>query len=736
MKEGQFEGHAIEQMLRALYQSQQLDLKEKIQTGKGCHELTDGFVQFMDEMPGGFLVYHADQGEEIIYANRALLRIFQCENMEEFRAHTGNSFRGLVHPDDLDAVEESIRTQIESSQYDLDYVEYRVRRKDGAIRWIEDYGHFVHSDSIGDIFYVFLGDATEKRDQQLLEKTILVNERLERDRRIRNIMEEYDKERTQINEEYIRQLEVIEGLSVNYDSICFVDLELDQVQPYRLSERTSALFYDRLTNRSYSEYAENYVKMWVHPEDREVVVRATSPDYIREKLSDGRTYYFNYRVVVEKEQQYLQLRVVNVGRGDGVRQVVLGYRRVDEELQRQMEQQSLLAEALAKANLAITSKNTFLSNMSHDMRTPLHAIFGFTSLAKLNIENTAEALDCLERVETASRQLLDMIDKVLQISALDESAELEEAECDLRGTVGDIYNFLEPQAHEKDIDFTLNCDQLRHNIVFTDQEKLRQLILYLTNNALTYTNPGGRVTIRIEEGEELPNQYALYNITVEDTGIGISSEFLDKIFEPFSREKNSTLSGVHGIGLGLTIAKNIVDMMGGVLSVQSVVDKGSVFTAAFRFRIQTWRSAARKGLEQSKPVRILLAEDNEINREIEMELLGDLGFEIDPAENGKIALDKIDQAPPGYYDVVLMDLQMPVMDGWMASLSIRALRDSVKAEVPIIALTANALENDRRRAKECGIDAHLRKPMDLALLLHTMEELTGKRRPEKPEADD
>ena len=392
-----------------------------------------------------------------------------------------------------------------------------------------------------------------------------------------------------------------------------------------------------------------------------------------------------------------------------------------------MEQQSLLAEALAKANLAINSKNTFLSNMSHDMRTPLHAIFGFTSLAKLNLENTAEAADYLDRVETASRQLLDMIDKVLEVSSLDgETAELEETECDLRQTVGDVYSFLEPQAQEKDISFTLNCDSLRHNIVFTDQEKLRQLVMYLANNALTYTNPGGRVSIRVEEGEELSTEYAVYRITVEDTGIGISSEFLDKLFEPFSREKNTTLGGVHGIGLGLTIAKNIVDMMGGVLSVQSAIDKGSTFTAAFRFRVQAWHASARKQAEEGAAFRILLVEDNEINREIEMELLGELGFEIDPAENGMIALEKMRDSDPDYYDVVLMDLQMPVMDGWQASVAIRALPDKAKARVPIIALSANALERDLRKSRECGLDAHLRKPMDLALLLRTMEELTGR----------
>lgn len=713
----------MEQVLRVLCQPDGASRDDLPQN----EEVTGAFVHFMDEMPGGFLIYRADQGEEIIYANRSLLRIFQCETMEEFRAHTGNSFRGLVHPDDLKAVEESIQSQVEASQYDFDYVEYRVRRRDGTIRWIEDYGHFVHSESAGDIFYVFLGDATEKRERQMEEKTRLMNERLERERKLRHLIEEYDKERTLINEEYLRQLEVIEGLSVNYEAICYVDLDRDQVIPYRLSVRTAALFYNKLTDRAYSSYASGYVDMWVHPEDRELVAKTTSSEYMKEKLEDCLTFYINYRVVVSGELQYIQLRVVNVSHEEGVCQVVMGYRRVDEEIQQQMEQQSLLAEALAKANLAINSKNTFLSNMSHDMRTPLHAIFGFTSLAKLNLENAAEAADYLDRVEAASRQLMDMIDKVLEVSSLDdESAELEETECDLRQTVGDVYSFLEPQAQEKDISFTLNCDSLRHNIVFTDQEKLRQLVMYLANNALTYTNPGGRVSIRVEEGEESANEYAVYRITVEDTGIGISPEFLDKLFEPFSREKNTTLGGVHGIGLGLTIAKNIVDMMGGVLSVQSTIDKGSTFTAAFRFRVQAWHASARKQAEEGAAFRILLAEDNEINREIEMELLGELGFEIDPAENGMIALEKMRDSDPGYYDVVLMDLQMPVMDGWQASVAIRALPDKAKARVPIIALSANALERDLRKSRECGIDAHLRKPMDLALLLRTMEELTGR----------
>lgn len=695
------ERYVIEQILRALNQPQECGGAEERSS-----ETAEAFLRFMDEMPGGFLIYYARRGEQIIYANQSLVRMMGCGTVEEFREYTGGSFRGIVYPDELEAVEESIRSQIAASQYDLDYVEYRVRAKDGSIRWVEDYGHYVEIEGIGGIFYVFLGDATGKREQM-------------------------QRERDHLDQEYLRQLEVIEGLSVNYESICYLDLDKDQIVPYRLSSRTTALFEGEHIARTYTPYARDYVTLWVHPEDRELVAEATAPDYIREKLADSRTYYLNYRVLMEGELQYIQLRVVNVGHHEGVSQAVLGYRRVDEEIQQQMEQQSLLAEALAKANLAVTSKNTFLSNISHDMRTPLNAIFGFTSLAKLNLNSPEEAGGYLSRVETASRQLLDMINKVLEVSALSDSAAgLEETKCGLREIAEEIYEFLKPQAQEKNLLFRLDCGALRHNTVFADRDKLRQLILYLTNNAVTYTNPGGRVAISITEGEELPNDYAVYRLVVQDTGIGISPDFLEKAFEPFSREKNSTLSGVHGIGLGLTIAKNIADLMGGHISAKSKVGEGSTFTVTLTLRYLP-RTAARKTAARTEVLqRILLVEDNEINREIEMELLAQLGFAIDPVENGKLALDKMRQAAPGDYDLVLMDLQMPVMNGWETAVAIRALPDPAVARVPIIALSANVLQSDQRRSKESGIDAHLVKPMDLALLLDTIERLTGKRPPE------
>ena len=680
--------YSIEEILQILCQLPEPGRE----TGAG-----DPFLQFMDEMPGGFLIYRADQSEELLYANQGLLRMFQCGSMEELRAMTDNSFRGLVHPDDRAAVQESIQRQIAASKYDLDYVEYRACRQDGSVRWIEDYGHFVRSEAIGDIFYVFLGDATDKKAQM--------------DKKAR------------------RQTEVIEGLSVSYESICYVDLDQDIVTPYRLSGRNMALFEGRLQDMPYSWYTQQYITTRVNPEDRTLVDRGTAPNYIREKLAEHRTYYFNYRVQAGEELQYIQLRVVNADPHQKVKHVVLGYRRVDEEMLSQMKQQALLAEALAKANLAVNSQNTFLSNMSHDMRTPLHAMFGFTSLAKLNLNKPQEVAGYLDRVETAGRQLLDMIENLLRVSCLSEAGGVKETECDLRQAVREIYDFLHPQAQEKNLAFHLDCTGLTHPHIYADGEKLRQMLTYLVNNAVTYTKSGGSVTITVSQGET-NNRTGVYHLTVEDTGVGISPEFLDRIFEPFTRERNSTLSGIHGIGLGLTIAKSIVDMMGGTIQIKSAVGKGTVFTTTFHFRLQPRPTAFRKSLPIKETAqRILLAEDNEINREIEIELLEQLGFIIDPAEDGQIALDKVKASPPGHYDLVLMDLQMPVMDGWQASEAIRALPDPILSQIPIIALSANVLPSDQKRSKECGIDAHLNKPMDLPLLLATIEEITGLPRP-------
>ena len=656
-------------------------------------------IKFMDEMPGGFFIYHADGDEQIIYANAALLRIFQCSTMDEFKELTGNSFRGMVHHDDLEAVEKSINEQISNSQYNLDYVEYRIVRKDGTIRWLEDYGHFIHSESAGDVFYVFVGDATEKKNQQKL-----------------------------ISQEYLRRLEVIKGLSVNYESILYVDLEKDEVLPYRLSARTKRQFGRELRARKYLDFITSYINTWVHPEDRQTLSQSVSLPYIRAKLLRAKSYSINYRILTGEESTYLQLRIVNVSNGRHISQIIMGYRGIDEDIQREMEQKKMLEEALHSANLAIAAKQTFLSNISHDMRTPLNAILGYTALVKEYISDTNAVLDYLSKIDTSGRQLLDFIEKVLDVTWTESNdTRISETECSLTAIIQDIYNSFRQKAEDKNIHFSTDTSALIHYDVYGDPEKISHLLRNLVSNAINFTNPDGIVSITATETKNLASSYATFQFIIKDNGIGISKDFQENLFEPFEREKNTTISGISGSGLGLAIAKNLVDLMGGSIHVDSTVGCGSTFTVTLRLPIQdqplSADSATEDILTQLLNQKILLVEDNEINLEIETELLSGLGLIIDTAENGKDAIEKVASSTPNEYSLILMDIQMPIMDGWQAAKAIRELDNPALARIPIIALSANAFESDKRASIESGMNAHLPKPLDIPYLLETVAKI-------------
>ncbi len=683
--------------------------------------------KFMDKMPGGFLIYRADEKEEILYVNRALLRIFGCETPGEFQELTENSFRGIVHPDELLEVEESIREQIEHSQYDLDYVEYRIIRKDGEIRWVEDYGHFIRSESAGDFFYVFISDATEKVQQRIAERTALLNEKLLKEKILQNQIAEYDKELKVIHQEHLRRLEVIEGLSVNYDSILYVNLDTDKILPYRLSEMTKPLFGRKFHPRSLQRFQMDYVSTLVHPEDRTSYTRSTDPDYIRSKLSAVKTYYFNYRIQADGEIQYLQLRVANVGGTGVISRVVFGYRRVDEEIRFEMEQKKLYEDALNHARLANIAKDTFLSNMSHDMRTPLNAITGFTTLARNHVRDTDKIQEYLDKISISSQQLLYLVNDILEISRMESATvQLEEAECNLLELMQDIQETLLDQVSGKDI--TVDLSGIIHHNIFCDSNKLKQILLRLIGNAIKFTGDGGWIQITGMEKWDSSTDYAVYRFSVEDNGIGIEADYLEHIFEPFERLRNTTLSGIHGIGLGLTIAQKYVEMMGGHIDVQSIPGKGSCFTVILSLRIQNLLAPHKEGAEVALVQflgrrKLLLVDDNEFNRELEAELLEDAGFMVDVAEDGSIAVEKVLSAAPGSYALILMDIQMPVMDGYEATRVIRKIENPSLAEIPIIAVSANAYEEDRRMARESGMNAHLPKPLDLPVLFELMTEI-------------
>lgn len=684
-------------------------------------------ISFMDEMPGGFLIYHAEHDEKIIYANKALLRIFQCSSIQEFQKLTGNSFRGIVHPEDLDRVETSIWEQIAASKYDFDYVEYRIIRKDGTIGWIEDYGHFVKTDAVGGIFYVFIGDATQKHHRQQMERNALIDAQKQESERLKDIIKNYDKEKKLIHQENLRRLEVIEGLGVNYDTILYTNLDTEKVLPYRLSDRIAQQFDYENKPCEFLQFVHGYVNTWVHPDDRGRVLDAVSPDYIREKLADKKTYYVNYRISVENTVQFLQLRIIEVGDGDHISQVVMGCRRIDEEILREMEQKQLLEDALNRANAAIVAKNTFLSNMSHDMRTPLNAIFGFASIAKANIDDQQLTRSYLDRIEESGHQLLELIEKVLEIAWMEsEDVHFAETKCNIVDIIKEVYDSLRPATIDKNISFSLECTELKHPYVYSDPDKLRQLIRYLTNNAIRYNKNDGKISLTIKESDEISEEFSIYQIVIQDSGIGISQDFLEHIFDPFERENNTTQSQVFGVGLGLTIAKNIANRMGGDIEVSSTLGKGSTFTVTLRLRIQTDSGIDEKqsdNLYANLPgKRILLVEDNEINLEIEKEILQGIGFVLETAINGSIAVDKLKHAKPGYFSLVLMDIQMPVMNGYEASKAIRKLEDPAMSKIPIIALSANAFESDKQMSLESGMNEHLTKPIDVPLLLNTISQ--------------
>lgn len=327
----------------------------------------------------------------------------------------------------------------------------------------------------------------------------------------------------------------------------------------------------------------------------------------------------------------------------------------------------------------------------------------------------------------ASDQLLQLLNDVLEISKIEsEQVHVEEEACNLIEIVRQIQDSAFQRAAEKNICLSMDIAGLRHGDVIADRQKLLQIMTHLTDNALKYTEENGQVTITIAELDGQKKDHTIYRLVVEDTGIGMSRAFIEHIFEPFEREKNTTLSGIHGTGLGLTIVKKLVDMMGGTISVESAVGKGSRFMVSVPLQIQQVKRdalALEKGEGDSfpsEPKRILLVDDNEINLEIEKEMLTDAGFFVDTATDGSIAYEKIRQAKAGEFDLILMDIQMPVMDGYKATRAIRALSESALSNIPIIAVSANTFEEDRRKALESGMNAHLPKPLNMAELLEQM----------------
>ena len=1217
----------------------------------------------MRGIPGGFFIYRADESEELIYVNDAMLHLFRCETKEEFQELTGNSFKGIVHPDDLVRVEEYIAHQIAGDFQSHDYVEYRIIRKDGEICWVEDFGHLVHDETEGDIFYVFISDITEriqKLDRERISHQKMIDAASSRERQymtaitsdavavyevnlskdlmegkaVRFVGDEevsiveamglsipcrysefmkrlgrhlpgssrqdyydhcspeyllscyekgildpcYDfwiqdsegkwfyahavfvitkneitgnivaivliKDHSEIikkQEQNIKQMEMIQALSVDYANVYWVNLTRDTVQAFRMSDVIVKNFGNRFQEGSYIKLIHFYVKVSVYEPDRERLLKYAAPEHLMKVLEKESSCAVNYRVIRDGEIEYYRMKVSRIESAGEDVEIAIGFSNVDMEVRHEMEQRKLVEDAyeiisglsseysfigliepesgslsvykstdgseevmdtlavqknyynavdsfgkyvisedkeiwfdatrienivkhlqekniynvnirsmpkdsekmdyiqftftkvsdtgntfqlvmavkkitetiekeltqqnllrryellfvsaaadiysnllrvdletwetiqidtrngeftridkgnwedyleaqlvsvapgdrekvwstfsrsafehaktgdrlicsyesyaedntgvikyysatarvqgekgqrfatvftidntemvenerkqkalleyaLAQAQHANSAKTTFLSNMSHDMRTPMNAIIGFSAIAASHIDNMERVKDCLDKIMSSSNHLLSLINDILDMSRIESGkVQIQEKECNLSELLHTLVNIVQPQVKAKQLDFFIDTFDVANEDIYADPLKLNQIFINILGNAVKFTAAGGAVSLRMRQKPCAAKGYGTYEFSIKDTGIGMSSEFLEHIFEPFERESSALKSGIEGTGLGMAITKKLVEIMGGTITVSSEKGKGTEFVIILDLRLQEngdisqnisemeglralvvdddfdtcdsvtgmlgqigmrseWTTSAREaalrarkaydekdpfhtyildlnmpelsGIEIarrirkavgddipiiiltaydwsdvekeareagitafcSKPLfmsdlkaallkanhlteestaeisftdkdfngkRVLVVEDNELNREIATEILTEAGFTVEAAVDGSDAVQRLEKSEEYYYDIILTDIQMPVMDGYEEVTTIRSMNRRDVSTMPIIAMTANAFEEDKALAIKCGMNGHIAKPLDISAVFKIITE--------------
>ena len=385
-----------------------------------------------------------------------------------------------------------------------------------------------------------------------------------------------------------------------------------------------------------------------------------------------------------------------------------------------------LEKAVHEAKCANEAKTRFLFNMSHDIRTPMNAIIGFADLLEKHIDEKERVRDYIGKIKSSSEFLLSLINYVLETARIESGKmSLKKEVCCASRLIESLTDVFEPEVCKKGLTYSYTKD-IEHEYVMGDDTKVREIFINIIGNSLKYTPAGGKITIDIREIPFDRENYIAYKIVVEDTGIGMSEDYLPHIFEEFSREHTSTESKVVGTGLGLPIVKALIDLMGGTIEIESEVGKGTKTTVMIPFEIATQEQILEEQQkakefvpEDIKGKRILVAEDNELNAEITLTVLKEKGLLVERAANGKECVEMLKEKPADYYDMILMDIQMPEMDGYQATEMIRNLGAS-RAAVPIVAMTANAFEEDRQKTLDAGMNAHVSKPVDMNVLFRVM----------------
>ncbi len=527
-------------------------------------------------------------------------------------------------------------------------------------------------------------------------------------------------------EQQKQQLDIITSLSKDYENVYIVNAEKETGITLKLDGYVSEELVNGFERElPYYSACKNYVQNRVYEGDKEMMLEAMKLENVLAHVRRGEEYVGTYRVVGDEEIHYYRYKYISTGNQD---QIIAGFQNVDDIVKEQEDQKKKLQEALAAAEKASKAKTSFLFNMSHDIRTPMNAILGFTDLAKKHPNDPDRLRDYLHKIRSSGNVLMSILNNILEMARIESgSIDLDEQAVDLEEIGEDLFSIFQTQMEQKGINFTKEIN-IQHRHVYGDQTKIREIFLNILSNAFKYTESGGKVHILLEEMSSDREGYAVFRTQISDTGIGMPPEFLDRIFDEFSRERNSEKNNIEGTGLGMAIVKRFVDLMGGRIEVQSEQGKGSAFTVTLPHRITSKDDIASDAIQQDinkdfTGKKILLAEDNDLNAEIASEILSDVGFGVERAGDGQICVDMLSNQPAHYYDVILMDVQMPNLNGYGATKKIRNLNDKEKAGIPIIAMTANAFDEDRKEAIAAGMNAHVAKPIDISKLMETLSEL-------------